>query len=329
MNAFKKWECTCALVAFLALAIFGSAALAQTPAQSWPQRPVKLMVPLGPGSGADVTARLLAEQLTKRWNQSVVVENRPGADGVVAITAFLTGGDDHVLLFTPTGTFTSHPFLLEKLSYDPDDLVPIARVTNTLISIAVPSALNLGSLADLIALGRAQPGKLNWASVTGSTDLIFSGFLHGAGLNMVKVPYRDNVQAVNDLAEGRISVFLSAMVSVRALVAAGKVKMLAVTNRERAPVAPEVPTATQAGHPALTFDGLVGLFGTKAMPADLRERISTDVRAIVADSAAATRIAATGQLVSPGTPAQFAASIEDQRAKFAAISKVLGSRPRQ
>jgi tripartite-type tricarboxylate transporter receptor subunit TctC len=329
MRVSKKLARVGAIVSLFALALFANPALAQSPAQSWPQRPVKLMVPLGPGSGADVTARLLAEQLSKRWSQSVVVENRPGADGIVAITAFLTGGDDHVLLFTPTGTFTSHPFLLDKLSYDPGDLVPIARVTNTIISIAVPASLNLGSLSDMAAMVRAQPGKLNWASVTGSTDLIFSGFLHGAGLSMVKVPYKDNVQAVNDLAEGRIQVFLSAMVSVRALVEAGKVKMLAVTNRERAPVAPEVPTATQAGHPALQFDGLVGLFATKAMPADLRERISSDVRAIVADTAAAARIAATGQLVSPGTPAEFAASIEEQRAKFAAISKALGSKPRQ
>src|SRR5262249_10580187 len=90
----------------------------QSPAQTWPQRTVKLMVPLGPGSGADVTARLLADQLSKRWVQSVVVENRPGADGIVGLSAFLAGADDHVLLFTPTGTFTSHPFLHDKLSYN-------------------------------------------------------------------------------------------------------------------------------------------------------------------------------------------------------------------
>ncbi len=328
MNTIKKLAAVSAVI-LSALALCVLPSLAQTPAQTWPQRPVKLMLPLGPGSGADVTARLLAEQLTKRWGQSVVVENRPGADGIVAITAFLTGGDDHVLLFTPTGTFTTHPYILDKMAYDPNDLVPIARVTNTLISIAVPASLNLGSLADLVALVRSQPGKLNWASVTGSTDLIFSGFLQGAGLSMVKVPYKDNVQAANDLAEGRISVFLSALVSVRSLVAAGKVKMLAVTNSARAPVAPEVPTVKEAGHPALLFDGLVGMFGTKAMPAELRERISTDVRAIVADPAVAARVAATGQLVSPGTPVEFAASIEEQRAKFAAISKALGSKLRQ
>jgi tripartite-type tricarboxylate transporter receptor subunit TctC len=154
------------------------------------------MVPIGPGSGADITARLLADQLSKRWGQPVVVENRPGADGTIALTAFLASPDDHALLFTPTGTFTTHPFLYDKLSYDPHELMPIARVTNTIISIAVPAGRNFGSLADLVEDVRAGPGKLHWASVTGSTDLTFLGFLHDAGLSMVRVPYRDPVQAV-------------------------------------------------------------------------------------------------------------------------------------
>ena len=189
--------------AFIVLAAFISLATlsqAQPSAQSWPQRTVKFLVPLGPSSGADITARLLADQLTKRWNQPVVVENRPGADGIVALTAFLANPDDHTLLFTPTGTFATHPFLHDALTYSQSDLVPVARVTNTLISIAVPAAQKIGALAELIMLARSQPGKLNWASVTGSTDLIFSGFLKGEGLSMAKVPYRDNVQSVNDLA---------------------------------------------------------------------------------------------------------------------------------
>src|SRR5262249_3202169 len=222
----------------------------QTSAHTWPQRVVKLMVPLGPGSGADVTARLLADGLSSRWRRPVVVENRPGVDGIVGLTAFLVGSDDHVLLFTPTGTFTSHPFLHDKLSYDQYELVPIARVTSTVISISVPSSLNVGSLAELVALVRSQLGKLNWSSVTGATDLVFSGFLKGADLSMMRVPYREPVQAVNDLGEGRIQVLLSALITVQPHVVAGKVKLLAVTNRERGPSVPNVPTVTEAGYPA-------------------------------------------------------------------------------
>jgi len=322
----------CALAsAFLVSAVltsFATLSQAQSSAKTWPQRPVKFIVPLGPSSGADITARLVAAQLAKRWGQPVVVENRPGADGIVALTSFLANPDDHTLLFTPTGTFTTHPFLHDSLTYNQNDLVPIARVTNTLISIAVPSSLKLQSLAELIALSRSQPGKLNWASVTGSTDLIFAGFLKGEGLSMTKVPYRDNVQAVNDLIEGRIEVFLSALVSVRSQVAAGKVKMLAVTNGERAPVVPDIPTVREAGFPALQFDGLVGLFAATGMPSDVRERIASDTVAVATEPAIAERVAGTGQIVSPGTSAQFAASIEEQRAKFAAIGKALGGKLR-
>src|SRR3974390_1440629 len=138
----------------------GSLAYAQTPAQpvqAWPQRNVRFIVPLGPGSGADIGARLFADKLTARWGKPVVVETRPGGDGIVAITAFVGAHDDHTLLFSPASTFTAHPFLHDKLPYDQADLSPIARVSNPLVVIGAPAALKLGSLADLFALARAQP----------------------------------------------------------------------------------------------------------------------------------------------------------------------------
>src|SRR5262249_21806142 len=185
------------------------------------------------------------------------------------------------------------------------------------------------SLADLLALVRMQPGHHHWASVTGATDLIFSGFLKSTGLNMVRVPYRDSVQAINDLSEGRIQVFLSALVTVRPQVAGGRVRMLAVTNRERTPMAPHVPTVSEAGYPALECAGLVGVFAPGGMPVAWRERIAADVRAVVVDPAIAPRVAATGQIVSPGTPAEFTAEINEQRARFAAIAKGLDIQRKQ
>ena len=294
-------------------------------AQVWPQRIVKLIVPLGPASGADVTARLLADHLSKRWGQAVVVENRPGADGIVGLTAFLSGSDDHVLLFTPTGTFTAHPYLHEKLTYNPKQLVPIARVTSTLVAITVSTSLKVNSLAELIAFVRSQPARYHWASITGATDLVFSGFLKSLGLSMVRVPYRESVLAINDLSEGRIEVFLSALATVLPQIAGGKIKVLALTNHERAPVVPEVPTVIEAGYPSLQFDGLVGLFATAGMPLELREQIAGDVRAVITDSTIATRVAATGQIISPGTPAEFASAIEAQMTTFAVIAKSLES----
>jgi tripartite-type tricarboxylate transporter receptor subunit TctC len=318
-------------LAFFAVIVLSALTLSGTvsSAQIWPQRIVKLIVPLGPASGADVTARLLADHLSRRWGQAVVVENRPGADGIVGLTAFLSGSDDHVLLFTPTGTFTAHPFLHEKLAYNPSQLVPIARVTNTLVAITVPTSLKVNSLAELTTFVRSQPGRFHWASITGATDLVFSGFLKSAGLSMVRVPYRESVLAISDLSEGRIEVFLSALATVLPQVTGGKIKMLALTNHERAPVVPEVPTVIEAGYPTLQYDGLVGLFATAGMPVEVRERIAGDVRAVIADPAVATRVAGTGQIVSPGTPAEFASSIEQQLTTFAAIAKSLDLQPKR
>lgn len=303
----------------LALQVLAGPGLAQT----WPERTVKLMVPLGPGSGADVTARLLADRLSQRWHQPVVVENRPGADGIVGITAFLNGANDHVLLFTATGAFTSHPFLYANVPYDQNDLIPVARVTNTVLSLSVPTTLGITSLKELMARVRAHQRSFYWSSVTGATDVMFSGFLKDEGLGMVRVPYRQPGQAVGDLAAGRIDLLVSALVTVHSQVAAGTVRLLALLNHERAPAVPDVPTAAEAGYPNLVFDGLAGLFSTRVLAAPLRERIAADVGAVLADASIAAKIAATGQIVSFGTPDEFAASIAAQRAQFAAVAKTL------
>ena len=299
-------------------------------AETWPQRPVKFLLPLGAGAGVDIGARLLADRLSTRWGQPVVVENRPGGDALVAISAFVSAHDDHVLLATPTSSFTAHPYLHDNLPYKSSDLLAIARVSNTIITLAVPTSLNVGSLADLVALARAQPGKLNWAGVTGALDFLFAGFLQHAGLNMTKVPYRNPVEAANDLAEGRVQAYLSALAIVRPQIEAGKIKPLAVTNKVRAPTAPDVPTVKEAGYPDLSLDGLVGFFGPPEMSSALRERIAADIGAVVAaDPTIGQRLSATGQIPNVGGPTEFAAASEEQRAQIAAIAKELGIKPTQ
>src|SRR6202451_4254082 len=169
-------------------------------AADWPTRTVKFIVTLGPGSGTDIGARLVADRLAQRWGQPVVVENRPGGDGLVAINAFVSAHDDHVLLLTPTSSFTAHPFLHENLPYKPSDLVPITRMSNTIVAISVPTSLNIKSLDQLVALARAQPGTLNWAGVTGALDFLLAGWLQEEKLTMTKVAYKNPVDAANDLA---------------------------------------------------------------------------------------------------------------------------------
>jgi tripartite-type tricarboxylate transporter receptor subunit TctC len=308
--------------------IIVSAAAAQTaPVQAWPQRPVKFMLPLGPGSGADVGARLIAEKLTSKWGQPVVVENRPGGDGFVAINAFVSARDDHILLFGPASSFTAHPFLHDKLPYDPRDLAPVARVSSTVIALSVPPSLEVKSLGDLIAMARAQPGKLNWATITGATDLVLAGFLKSQNIDMAKIPYRDPVQALNDVAEGRLQLYWSAFAIVRAQMQAGRIKVLALAASEPSAAVPGVPTATQLGFPGLTFDGLVGFYGTRDMPIELRERIAADIKWALTDPTIVSRLQATGQDVLPGSAAEFTASIDQQRAVVAESARILGIKP--
>jgi tripartite-type tricarboxylate transporter receptor subunit TctC len=312
----------------VAFALLATLVLVAKPsaAQTWPQRTVKFIVTLGPGSGVDIGTRLLADRLSKRWDQPVVVENRPGGDGVVAINAFVGANDDHVLLAAPSGSFTAHPFIYKHLSYKPADIVPIARVSNTIIVMAAPASLEVKSVADLVAMARAQPGKLNWAGTTGSNEFLFAAFLKNAGLSMSKVPYRNLVEAANDLATGRIQVNVTAFAIARPQFDAGKVKLLAVTNTSRAAVIPDVPTVTQAGYPDLALDGLVGFFGPPTMSDRIREGIAADVREAM-DPVVEERLNLTGQIPNFGGPADFAAAIEQQRARLATAAKDLGIVP--
>lgn len=327
LNIMKKFVPVILAFVLAALSLHAVPSLAQT----WPQRTVKFVVPLGPGAGADITARLLADRLTKPWGQPVVVENRPGGDGVIGINVVLSAHDDHTLFFGPASSFVGHPYLLDRMPYDPRDLLPVARVTNTVVCLAVPASLKVGSLKELMATAREQPGKLNWATVTGVTDLILAGYLKGAGLDMAKVSYRDTVSALNDLVEGRIQLYSAAYAIMRGQAQAGRIRLLAVQSRSRAPMLADLPTVAEAGFPGLNFDGLVGLMAARGsgMTDTLRGRIAADVKTVLGDPVVAERLTATGQIVSPGTPAEFAAAVDEQAAHLAAIGKVLGIRPAQ
>ena len=294
-------------------------------AQSWPTRTVHFILTLGPGSGTDIGGRLLADRLTKKWGQSVVIENRPGGDGIVGITAFVGAKDDHILLLSPTSAFTAHPFLHDSLPYKPEDLAPIARVSNTFVGITVPVASEANSLTELAALLRAKPGELNWAGVTGANGFMFEAWLKANKLDMKKVPYRNAVDAARDLAENRVQLYESAVAIAQPQIEAGKIKLLAVLNTVRTPAYPNIPTVAEAGQAALTIDGLVGLFGPPTMPMALREQIAADVKEVMeGDPIIKDRLTRTGQLFNPGGPAEFGVSIEHQRATVATAATAIG-----
>ena len=308
-------------------AVLGLAAAAVFAADPWPQHTVRLIVPIGSGSGPDVAARAYAERLAAAWKRPVVVENRPGAEGLVGVSAFAGMRDDHALLFSPAAPITVFPFTQENLAYDPArDFVPISSATDTFGAIAVPASLKAASLAELVALARAQPGKLNWGSGGGAFPILLAGLARTAHLDVAQVSYREQNLAIQDLAEGRIHYLATTLTALLPLVQSGKIRLLAVTNKARAPMASGVPTAAEAGHPELEFEGLVGFFAGRDMPPPLRDRISADIRTVAAEPMLAERLAGAGQIVHASTAAEFAGAIEDQRARIEAITRLIGAR---
>ncbi len=310
----------------LALALMSVLALPAAPAnaQSWPQRAVRVIVPLPPGIPTDLVCRLFADRLAERWRQPMVVENRQGSDGIPAVGGFVSARDDHTLLCSFPGIVTINPLIYDKLPYDASrDLVPVASLCDNFIGIAVPTTLKVNSLGDFVKLARSQPGKLNWAASPGNPLYGFAALLNSAGIDMVQVPYRDFRPALQDAGEGRIQAVATGVGALLPLAQTGKVKLLMVHNPQRSPQAPDVPTATEVGYPELTLAGLTGFYGWRDMPASIKERVAADVRAIAADPALVERVASIGSVIRVGTTAEFAAAIEEQRAKIAAIARTM------
>src|SRR3954447_19159822 len=298
-------------------------------AQAWPTKPVKFILSLGPGSGADLGARLYADRLTKMWGQPVVVENRPGGDGVIAINAVIQAKDDHTLLWGPTANFVGHPYSLDKMSYDPKELVPVARVSGTVVTLGVPASMNVGSLKELLATAKQKKGWLNWTTAVTMTDIILEGFLKTQGIEAQQVRYKQPAEAVNDLISERLHLYSSAYAIVRPQVQAGKVKLLAVQARHRVPGL-DLPTVAELGFPGLNFEGLVGIIAARSsnLPNSARDRIAADIKTVSKDALVAERLASTAQLNVPGNAAEFAASIEEQTKQLNDSAKLLGMKPK-
>jgi tripartite-type tricarboxylate transporter receptor subunit TctC len=298
---------------------------AQSSTQSWPQRPVRFILPFGAGTATDVAARLISERLSARWGRPIVIENRPGADGLLAINAFISANDDHVLLYASTASFMAHPYTIEKMPYSLErDFAPIARVTDTVLAASVPSSLKVHSLKEFVALARAQPGKLNAAGAAGVPDFTLGYFLKLENLDVTRVPYKDVVQAATDLSAGQIQFLLSSYAVVRAASEGGRVRVLAVGGRERVSFVRDIPTVHEAGFPSLNTETTAGFYGPRDMARELRERIAQDVIAVVAEPEITKRLVATGQAVRTGGPEDLAQTLRQQAYQAATVAKVLG-----
>jgi tripartite-type tricarboxylate transporter receptor subunit TctC len=303
-----------------AISCWSSAAVAA----DWPHRTVRLIAPMPAGSGSDFAARLFAERLSQRWGQPVIVENRPGADGVIGVSAFLNTDDDHTLLYAISAVVTVHPITQAKLPYDPvRELVPISPTSDVVLAIAASEKNSIRSLDDLVQTARARPGKLNWASSPGLPPFVVGGFFKNSKLDLAAVSYRDLAPALQDLGEGRIDIFVHAVGVIMSQVQSGKARLLAVASDVRAPLAPDAPTVAEAGYPELRMDGVVGFFGKRGIPDELRDRIASDVRAVASDPAIRERLSAVGQTARPGTAAEFAALLDQYRRRLTDLAKAI------
>jgi tripartite-type tricarboxylate transporter receptor subunit TctC len=309
-----------ALIAASLIALFSTPAHAQMAV--WPQRTVRVITPVATGGGVDLAARVFAEKLSWRWGQPVVIENRPGGDGIVGVASFIATKDDHTLLFTLSATMGVHPVINDKLPFDPwRDLAPIAPACNVLIGFAATRAVAIETLADFVEQARKEPGKLNWAAGPGLPQFVMGAFQAKRDLQITPVFYRDARQPVQDLAEGRIHLLATSLATLLPLAQASKIRLLAISGKERAAIVPDVPTVLEAGYPELSMDGFVGFYAHAGVADDVRTRIVADVRAIAEDPQIRDRIKPAGLTPRPGTTAEFIAALEEQRARMIALAQ--------
>ena len=313
--------------AIVGLAIGWLVLLNTGPTQAWPDRPVRLQTPFGAGGGSDAIARIVADQLSKRWNQPVVVENKPGADGFLAVSDFLQARDTHFLLFGFTSLVTVNPIMHQKMPYSVADLLPVSVVVDAVMTVVTNPATNLNSLADLVAAAKAMPGGLNFATVPGGGHFGFVDFQRRAGISLTLVPYRNPIASLADLIENRIQVAVMPLSIVLSQVKAGKLKLLCVAHDRRAPAVPEVPTTGEAGAPYFRVLGGLGVFAGPGTALELREKIARDVAEVLGDRDVADRIIALGEIPRSATPSEFAALLAEQVGWYSEIAAANGIKP--
>jgi tripartite-type tricarboxylate transporter receptor subunit TctC len=204
-------------------------------------------------------------------------------------------------------------------------VVPVASAIDSTLALTVSEAAKVNTLAEFVALAKAQPGKLNWAATTGLPLYVVAALQKVAGIDITQISYRDFSPAFQDFASGRVQLLATGITLLLPQVQAGRGKFLMVTNTARSPLAPEAPTPQEAGFPELAFNGVNGIYGWRDMPESLKARIAADVRGIATDPALAARLQPTGATMRPGNAAEFAAAIEEQRAKVATVAQAAGA----
>jgi tripartite-type tricarboxylate transporter receptor subunit TctC len=312
------------------LLVLGLSFSAAAAAQPYPQRAVRMVVPFPAGGPTDVLTRVVSQKLSERWRQPVVVENKPGAGGSIGADFVAKSPPDGYTLVMATSSTHSIGPALGKLPYDAQkDFAPIAQVWNAPNVLVVSPALNVADVQALVALAKAKPGELNFASSGNGTIPHLSGELFKllAGIDLVHVPYKGTGLAIPDITRGQVAMIFDSIITAQQHGRTGSVKMLAVTTAKRSPLLPELPTMIEAGVAGYESTTWFGILAPAATPREIVARVSGDVAAVVQAADVRERFAAAGAEPIASTPEAFAETIQTETAKWARVVKAAGIKP--
>jgi tripartite-type tricarboxylate transporter receptor subunit TctC len=301
-------------------------------AQAWPDKPVKIVVPYAAGGGADVLARVMADRLGDALAQRFIVENRPGAGGMIgAETVAKSSPDGYSLLVSSPAEIAINQHVYKKISYDPlKDLAPITLIAWTPLVITAHPKLKVASPSELIALLKARPGQLTYSSPgVGSAQHLAGELLKKTvGVDMKHVAYRGGAPAVQDAVAGHVPITISGMPPVVELIKSGKLRAIAVTSAKRSPLLPDTPALAELGSEFAAFDitNWFGLFAPASVSSDIRQKLHQAATKALIDPTVRHRIAEQGAEPVGNNPAEFAAFIAAESDKYARIAKLSGVR---
>ncbi len=297
---------------------------AQPAPGAYPAKPLRLIAPSSPGSGVDIVARFYAQKLTSQIKHQVVVENRAGAGANLGAEIAAKAAPDGYTLFMGTPAHAINPSLYRRLSYDIlRDFAAVSQVSSGVYVVVIHPALPAKTLRELIALAKAKPGQLNYGSAgTGNaTHLAGELFRSLSGVNIVHVPYKGSGPALVDLAGGQMQLMFSNLTAALPHIKSGKLRALAVTGAKRTPLAPDMPTVAEAGVPGYAVESWYGLFVPTGTPQDIIARLTAETGAAMRAPEMKERLAAEGADPVAGTPAELAALVKIEIAKWAKVIK--------
>ena len=315
------------LTAALAAALACSSALAQ----GWPAKPVRIVVAYPPGGGIDVMARQIAERLTAAWGQPVVVENKPGANTIVATDSVAKSAPDgYTVLMTTDATFSINPHLYAKLPFDPQrDFIPVTMLVLLHQLLVAHPSLPASTLDELIKLARARPGSINYASYGSGSQPHLAGEMlkHRAGIDLVHVPYKGISLAVPAVMAGEVQLTFAGIATSTAPLKSGRIKAIAIGGAQRSPLFPQVPTFTELGYPEVETHAWFGLFLPAGSPREAVSRLYQDAKKVIDDPEFRQKqLIERGYDVVGSGPEEFVAYIRKDSASRAAAVKISGAK---